>query len=350
MAFSLLRGLGPGCFRLAGKWCLFPSMKCPTPTHSQLPEASPHPSQSHPHHVCRHTRFLRMPDMPLVLHLTPDPWDASRFTSDTPFLLSLNSSACFPLTVRVKATRRYWRSFGKRKWVLDVAYSWSQKSFQLRHARVTFTHHLICAFALPVMLLRASSPPLWNLGQESGLPQSHKPQHKLCSASEKIMATPVSSSAQTLTASLWEKVFSKLDETLQSSLCQTRTNKRDILEAVQRIAEDKRDASIQKRWKFKSPNGEIIILRDVLEKITKWIIRFKGNLSISWIFEVSRSRLPWSVNHIHSRLLEPDFGPLASRLDLSLQSGPTWEESCTADQDPEHRKYSIMLKALWPTL
>lgn len=106
------------------------------------------------------------------------------------------------------------------------------------------------------------------------------------------MAAPVSSSVQTLTASLWDKAFSGLNENLKSSLRQTSTNKRDILEAVQRIAENKRDASIQKRWKFKSPNGEVIILRDVLEKITKWITRFKsvGDLAIQ--YDVAHASLP----------------------------------------------------------
>jgi bifunctional pyridoxal-dependent enzyme with beta-cystathionase and maltose regulon repressor activities len=33
---------------------------------------------------------------------------------------------------------------------------------------------------------------------------------------------------------------------------------------------------MEKRWQFKKRNGEVIILRDVFEKITGWVQKFKG--------------------------------------------------------------------------
>jgi hypothetical protein len=39
--------------------------------------------------------------------------------------------------------------------------------------------------------------------------------------------------------------------------------------------EAKRDLAVRKRWKFKKPNGDVVVVRDVLEKTARWINRFK---------------------------------------------------------------------------
>ncbi|KAG6362578.1 hypothetical protein INS49_007670 [Diaporthe citri] len=109
------------------------------------------------------------------------------------------------------------------------------------------------------------------------------------------MAASASSPNQNLTGSLWDKAYNRLDKTLRSSLGQATTHKRDVLAAVLRAAEDKRDKSLQGRWKVKLPNREIVIVRDVLEKITRWVVRFKEVGDIAVQYDPTHASLPWAA-------------------------------------------------------
>lgn len=109
------------------------------------------------------------------------------------------------------------------------------------------------------------------------------------------MAASASAPNQTLTGSLWDKAFNRLDENLRSSLGQARTHKRDILAAVLRAVEDKRDKSLQGRWKVKLPSREVIIVRDVLEKITRWVVRFREVGDIAVQYDPAHASLPWAA-------------------------------------------------------
>lgn len=109
------------------------------------------------------------------------------------------------------------------------------------------------------------------------------------------MSASASASNQTLTGSLWDKAFNRLDENLRLSLGQARTQKRDILAAVLRAAEDKRDKSLQGRWKVKFPNREVVIVRDVLEKITRWVVRFREVGDIAVQYDPTHASLPWAA-------------------------------------------------------
>lgn len=48
----------------------------------------------------------------------------------------------------------------------------------------------------------------------------------------------------------------------------------DVLAAVLTTAKEKRNLCLRNCWKFKKLNGEVIILRDVVEKIVMWVEKF----------------------------------------------------------------------------
>ncbi|ROV99843.1 hypothetical protein VSDG_02992 [Cytospora chrysosperma] len=81
---------------------------------------------------------------------------------------------------------------------------------------------------------------------------------------------------------IWEKVFSSLDGNLKAVLDTTKTYKRDIVGAVLKEVENKRQDAARRRWKFKKSNGEVVIVRDMLEKIAGWLKKFKemGNAAV----------------------------------------------------------------------
>ena len=59
--------------------------------------------------------------------------------------------------------------------------------------------------------------------------------------------------------------------------------------------ETKRELAIRKRWKFKKPNGDVIVVRDVLEKIAKWINRFKETGDVVIQYDPAHLALPWAA-------------------------------------------------------
>lgn len=59
--------------------------------------------------------------------------------------------------------------------------------------------------------------------------------------------------------------------------------------------EAKRDLAIRKKWKFKKSNGDVIVVRDVLEKISRWIYRFKETGDVIAQYDPVHLSLPWAA-------------------------------------------------------
>ncbi|KAF4503620.1 ankyrin 1 [Fusarium agapanthi] len=109
------------------------------------------------------------------------------------------------------------------------------------------------------------------------------------------MATQKTPLSNTNAQSLWDQAFNSLGADLKTSLGQAATHKRDILAAALQAAENRKATSLRKRWKFKRSNGEVVIIRDVLEKIAKWIDSFKAVGDAAVQFDASNASLPWAA-------------------------------------------------------
>lgn len=109
------------------------------------------------------------------------------------------------------------------------------------------------------------------------------------------MATQMAPSSDKNAQSLWYQAFSSLSADLKTALGQAATHKRDILAAALEAAENRKATSLRKRWKFKRSNGEVVIIRDVLEKIAKWIDSFKAVGDAAVQFDASNASLPWAA-------------------------------------------------------
>ncbi|SCO58272.1 related to ankyrin 1 [Fusarium fujikuroi] len=109
------------------------------------------------------------------------------------------------------------------------------------------------------------------------------------------MATQMPPPSHASVQSLWDQAFNSLGADLKTSLGQAATHKRDILAAALEAAETRKATSLRKRWKFKRSNGEVVIIRDVLEKIAKWIDSFKAVGDAAVQFDASNASLPWAA-------------------------------------------------------
>ncbi|KAI0478098.1 ankyrin repeat-containing domain protein [Xylaria cf. heliscus] len=102
-------------------------------------------------------------------------------------------------------------------------------------------------------------------------------------------------SSQISSTSYWQKAYDSLSPELQANFQHAKTSKRDILEAVLKTAEEKREICLRKRWKLTLPKGQVIIVRDVIEKITGWIQNFIAVGDVAIQYNTSSVALPWAA-------------------------------------------------------
>lgn len=116
----------------------------------------------------------------------------------------------------------------------------------------------------------------------------------------------------------WQLALDSLSPDLKANINLASTGRRDILEAVLQISEEKRTICMKKRWRFKKSNGEEIILRDVLEKISRWIDRFKAVGDTAVQFDPSPASLAWAAVRFLLQATVNDveiFGAMAENLE-----------------------------------
>lgn len=105
----------------------------------------------------------------------------------------------------------------------------------------------------------------------------------------------VDPSSRAQAENLWQNALNTLGDDVKGSLAIRNAPRRDILAAVQRTVEERKQLCLHKRWKFKKPNGEEIILRDVFDKILTWLDRFKSIGDIAMQCDAAHAALPWAA-------------------------------------------------------
>jgi hypothetical protein len=94
---------------------------------------------------------------------------------------------------------------------------------------------------------------------------------------------------------LWETAAAALGDDLKSAVEVGHGDRRHVLESVLFEATQKQKQCLEKRWKLKNRKGDVIILRDVFEKIITCANSFKGigdsiaNMGPGW------AAIPWSL-------------------------------------------------------
>ena len=89
-----------------------------------------------------------------------------------------------------------------------------------------------------------------------------------------VQHRPVILSTEIPSDDLWSKALDTLDPELRNSLVLTNASRSHVLSKALTEAQESKKVCMQKRWKYKKDNGEIIILRDVVEKIIIWVEKF----------------------------------------------------------------------------
>lgn len=68
-----------------------------------------------------------------------------------------------------------------------------------------------------------------------------------------------------------------------------------ILNEVLDIAEEKKRLCREKAWKYQKRNGNVIIIRDLFEKIVGWVKRFREVVDVAVSYDPGHAALPWAA-------------------------------------------------------
>ncbi len=93
----------------------------------------------------------------------------------------------------------------------------------------------------------------------------------------------------------WQKALDRLDPDLKTALAPVRTQRLDVVSAVLQAADDRRQRCIRRQWRFTAPDGRVIVVRDVLEKVVSWINRYKAVGDVASQYDPAHAALPWAA-------------------------------------------------------
>lgn len=94
--------------------------------------------------------------------------------------------------------------------------------------------------------------------------------------------------------SLWTKAINELPDEHKHGIDFTNSEKIDILRDLREKAENSRNHFMASRWKYTRKSGETVIMRDLFEKLVRWIDMFKeiGDLAVQ--YDPTHAALPWA--------------------------------------------------------
>lgn len=94
----------------------------------------------------------------------------------------------------------------------------------------------------------------------------------------------------------------------------SRVDRSVILNDVLAVVTAKRQTAMEKRWKYTKRNGDVIILRDVFEKIIVWVNKFKEAGDVVVQYDPTHASLPWAAIRVLLQIMVNDsqtFGAMA---------------------------------------
>ncbi|KAH0149874.1 hypothetical protein KCU67_g10896, partial [Aureobasidium melanogenum] len=92
----------------------------------------------------------------------------------------------------------------------------------------------------------------------------------------------------------WKLAYDSLEPDIKGCIDRSKTYKRDVVAVALKVANDKHELCLRKRWKVKNFHGEAIVVRDVVEKVVKWITKFKEIGDIAVQYDPVHASLPWA--------------------------------------------------------
>lgn len=93
---------------------------------------------------------------------------------------------------------------------------------------------------------------------------------------------------------LWARAAAELPDDDRRHINFSQPDKLNVLAELHAEAERSKQKSIDSRWKYTRRSGETVIIRDVFEKIVRWIDVFKQVGDVVVQYDPMHAALPWA--------------------------------------------------------
>jgi hypothetical protein len=104
----------------------------------------------------------------------------------------------------------------------------------------------------------------------------------------------VSANSSRTSNDLWARAAAALSDDDKRNINFNRSDKLNILAELHTAAERSRQRSVESRWKYTRKSGETVIIRDLFEKIIRWIDMFKQIGDVVVQYDPVHAALPWA--------------------------------------------------------
>ena len=91
----------------------------------------------------------------------------------------------------------------------------------------------------------------------------------------------------------WDEALNSLNDEDKAGLNLQHT-KMNVLDDLLHTVEQKKDICTKKQWRYKKSNGEVVIIRDLLDKVLSWVKKFKEIGDVIVQFDTLHAALPWA--------------------------------------------------------
>jgi hypothetical protein len=93
---------------------------------------------------------------------------------------------------------------------------------------------------------------------------------------------------------LWALAAAQLNDTDKRNIDFSRPEKLESLADLHALTEKSKQECVKKRWTYTRKSGETVILRDVFDKIIRWIDVFKQVGDVAVQYDPVHTALPWA--------------------------------------------------------
>ncbi|KAK2775329.1 ankyrin repeat protein [Colletotrichum kahawae] len=98
----------------------------------------------------------------------------------------------------------------------------------------------------------------------------------------------------TINPNLWDIARKQLTTAEEAQLAKAVVDNNNLTEQLLELVQEKKQQCMDRRWKFKRSNGDVIVIRDVFEKVVRWIQKFIAVRDVAIQYDPVHAALPWA--------------------------------------------------------
>ncbi|CAI0643720.1 unnamed protein product [Colletotrichum noveboracense] len=100
--------------------------------------------------------------------------------------------------------------------------------------------------------------------------------------------------SDTIAPNLWDIARKRLTNTEEAQLAKAAVDNNTLSQQLLELVQGKQQQCMDSRWKFKRSNGAVVVIRDVFEKVVRWLQRFKEVGDVATQYDPAHAALPWA--------------------------------------------------------